>query len=249
MTLANEILGRIDTAQLAQAVGTDQASAEAAAQDAVQLLLGGMHRNVQSPQGESALAGALEDHARQSALFERGDVNLDEVDVNDGSRIVDHVLGTDDVTSLDAAHFGGLQAASGQDAQLLNKVIKYLAPLVLAYIAKQIAANQGSILDKAKNDPQGGGGILGQILGQVLGGGQSAPQTAPAQPAEPAQPAQPTMPVDSNSGDGELRIDVDDEPSTRDAQQRQAPQQRQTPQQGGHGGGILGQILGGMFGR
>lgn len=194
MSLESEILSQIDTEQLARQLGTDPATAEAGAADAIRTLVSGMARNAQDPQGEASLAGALNQHAQSSSLFNTPGLDLDEVDQQDGEKIVTHVLGED------AAQFGGLQAAGGADSGMTAKLLKLLAPIVLAYIAKQITQKSGTgggdILGQAAGGE--GGGILGQILGQVLGGG-STTQTGPT-PEQPEQPQPQSTPEQSGGG-------------------------------------------------
>ncbi|MGD8216364.1 DUF937 domain-containing protein [Aestuariimicrobium sp. Y1814] len=174
MSIESEILSQIDTEQLAQQLGTDAATAEAGAAEAIRALVGGMATNASDPQGERSLASALSQHAQSSTLFNTPGLDLDEVDQEDGAKIVNHVLGSDQ-------QFGGLQAADtvAQSSQM-PKLLKILAPIVLAYIAKQITAKQNEgggtdILGQAAGGE--GGGILGQILGNVLGGGQQSQPT------------------------------------------------------------------------
>ena len=230
MSLEHEILHQIDTTQLAEQLGTDPQTAEQSAAEAIRALVGGMQQNAQSPNGEASLANALSDHAG-SSLFD-GTLDLNQVDQNDGAAIAGHVLGN----PAEVSQFGGFQAAGG-DQQLVNKVIKLLAPIVMAYIAKRITEGQGDVLGRAKEGQ--GGGILSDILGKVLGGG--AAQQQPEPQAQQPQQGDGGFTQQQTSNDGELRMDVPtDEGSTNE--QRNQGQQKQD-------GGILGQILGGIFGR
>lgn len=230
MSLEQEILHQIDTTQLAEQLGTDPQTAEQSAAEAIRALVGGMQQNAQSPNGEASLANALSDHAG-SSLFD-GTLDLNQVDQNDGAAIAGHVLGN----PAEVSQFGGFQAAGG-DQQLVNKVIKLLAPIVMAYIAKRITEGQGDVLGRAKEGQ--GGGILSDILGKVLGGG--AAQQQPEPQAQQPQQGDGGFTQQQTSNDGELRMDVPtDEGSTNE--QRNQGQQKQD-------GGILGQILGGIFGR
>ena len=230
MSLEQEILHQIDTTQLAEQLGTDPQTAEQSAAEAIRALVGGMQQNAQSPNGEASLANALSDHA-SSSLFD-GTLDLNQVDQNDGAAIAGHVLGN----PAEVSQFGGFQAGGG-DQQLVNKVIKLLAPIVMAYIAKRITEGQGDVLGRAKEGQ--GGGILSDILGKVLGGG--AAQQQPEPQAQQPQQNDGGFTQQQTSNDGELRMDVPtDEGSTNE--QRNQGQQKQD-------GGILGQILGGIFGR
>ena len=169
MSIETEILSQINTEQLARQLGTDPATAEAGAVHAIRTLVGGMAQNAQQPQGEAALASALASHAQGSPLFNTPGIDLDEVDQTDGEKIVGHVLGGQgDGGQPQASQLGGLQAA-GLDSGMTSKLLKLLAPIVLAYVAKQITQKEGgNVLGDAAGGA--GGGILGQILGGLFGG-------------------------------------------------------------------------------
>jgi hypothetical protein len=87
-------------------------------------------------------------------------VNLDEVDTGDGDKIVDHVFGSnrDQVVNQLGA------AAGPADSSLLGKLLPMLAPIAMAYVAKQVKERG------ATTAGNGGGGGLVDILGSVLGG-------------------------------------------------------------------------------
>lgn len=186
MSAVQELLNQVPMDQLANELGTDQQTAEQTAQEAIATLMGGLQNNVADPQGEVSLAQALQQHSGGSIaqrLVTGDQISLDQVDVEDGEKIVGHVLGNNEASYA---------AAAGSDNAMLQKALKYLAPLVLAYLAQKITSGQagqgggfGDILGQIlgggagaqqTQEPQQqqgqGGGILGQILGQVLGGGR-----------------------------------------------------------------------------
>ena len=102
-----------------------------------------MSANAADPGGEASLLDALTQHGQE---LDDG-VDLDRLNVDDGGRIVDHVFGDsrDEVMS----RLGGAnqqQAAGGLGGGLIAKLLPMLAPLVMAWLAK----NMGGLL--------GGGG-------------------------------------------------------------------------------------------
>ena len=158
MSATDEILAGIPIQQLAAQLGVDETTAEAATRQAIPALLGGLQANADDPAGAASLAGALGNHS--SALIDGG-VNLDEVDTDDGQKIVGNIFGPN-ATGVAHTLGGNLSQQSG----LIQKLLPILAPIVLSYLAKRLGGGQGLGQDQGG---QGGGG-LGDLLGSMLGG-------------------------------------------------------------------------------
>lgn len=162
----NEILGQLPVDQIAGQLGVDRGEAAQAVELALPALLGGMEANARDEAGASSLVNALGQH--DDGLIDAvasGDRRIDEVDTDDGGKIVSHVFGDqqDQVVSK-------LGAAGGGKDGLIAQLLPILAPIVMSYLAKKVMGG-GS----GGGAPSGGGGgiDLGGILGQVLGGGSS----------------------------------------------------------------------------
>lgn len=155
MSAIDDLLTAIPMDQLAAQLGTDRATAEQAARTALPALLGGMEANAQDPAGAASLEQAIDKH--DSGLVEGG-VDLDQVDRADGEKIVSHVFGANREQVVN--QLGG--AGGSADSSIVAKLLPLLAPIVMAYLAKQ--AGQ-------RSTAPGGGGGLADILGGVLGGG------------------------------------------------------------------------------
>lgn len=159
MSATDEILANIPIAQLAAQLGVDEATAEAATRQAIPTLLGGLQANAQDPAGAASLAGALGDHP--SDLVDGG-VDLDQVDTDDGQKIVGNIFGAN--TGQVAQTLG---ANLGQQSGLIQKLLPILAPIVLAYLSKRLTGSgQGG----------GSGNVLTDLLGSMLGGGAAGGQ-------------------------------------------------------------------------
>ena len=154
MSATDEILANIPIRQLAAQLGVDESTAEASTRQAIPALLGGMHANAADSAGAASLAGALGDHS--SDLVDGG-VNLDQVDTDDGQKIVSNIFGEN---STQVAHTLG--ASVGQQSGLIQKLLPILAPIVLAYLSKRLTGTS-----------QGSGNVLTDLLGSMLGGGAS----------------------------------------------------------------------------
>jgi len=195
MTAVDDILSRIPLADLADRLGVDQATAEEATRQALPALLGGIQANTDDRGGAESFASAVRQH--DNDLVEGG-VNLDDVDENDGDRIVGHVFG--DQRGQVVRQLGTTGGAS-TTSDLMGKLLPILAPIVMAYLAKRLGGGAaaggqsggigdllGSILggmagqqggQQGQQGQQGGlggmlGGPLGDLLGGLLGGGRRA---------------------------------------------------------------------------
>ena len=88
MSEIDEILNQVPMDQVAAALGVDQSEAEAATRTAIPALLGGMQANAADPAGAASLMSAVEQH--DPSVLGSG---LDQIDTQDGERIVQNVFG------------------------------------------------------------------------------------------------------------------------------------------------------------
>lgn len=181
MAAADDILANLPIAELAQRLGTDEATATDAVRMAIPSLLGGMEANAADPDGARSLESAVGQHS--AGLFDGG-VSLDRVDTTDGQAIVNHVFGnnTDQVMQrLGAAPGGG-------SSFVFSKLLPILAPIVMSYLAQRLGGAGG-----AGGAGRSGGAVQGQaanpiqdVLDQMLGGAGSRGRTAPGGGAAPS---------------------------------------------------------------
>ena len=181
MSDIDELLSQIPMSQLAAQLGVDEQTAEQATRNALPALLGGMRANAQDPGGAASLQAAVGQH---DANLVDGQVDLRQVDANDGQKIVGHVFGEqkDQVVN----QLAGVNTAIG--GGLMNKLLPLLAPLVMSWLAKKMSgagANNengpsqgglGDLLGGLLGGGSGGGGLggLGDLLGGLLGGGRKS---------------------------------------------------------------------------
>ena len=184
MSAVDDILSQIPISQLASQLGVDEGTAEQATRQALPALLGGMEANAQDPKGAQSLADALGQH---SPALVQGGVNLDEVDTNDGEKIVGHVFGEQQGEVVN--RLGAVDGGGGQN--LIGKLLPMLAPIVLSYLASRMGGGGGktsrpwpaaawrtssagcwAACSAAAARRAAGGGGIGDILGGLLGGGR-----------------------------------------------------------------------------
>ncbi|MFD4993555.1 DUF937 domain-containing protein [Cellulosimicrobium cellulans] len=159
----DDILSTIPLDQLAGRLGVDEATAQQAVGAALPALLGGLQANAQDPAGAASLGEALTQH--DPSLVEGG-VDLDDVDTADGEKIVRHVFG-----SNEEAVVAQLADSTGTQQGLLSKVLPALAPIALAFLAKQLGGKDAGAGSSPTAQESAGGGGLGDLLGGLLGGG------------------------------------------------------------------------------
>jgi hypothetical protein len=155
----DDLLNSLPIDQLAAKLGIDPQTANQLAGTALPALLEGMGANAQDPQAKEALANAVQQH--DPALLEGG-IDLDQVDTADGEKIVGHVFG--DKTDAVAERVG---LSAGADGGMVKSLLPMLAPVVMAFLAKQMAGGGGQQA-QAGEAP---GGDIGDLLGGLLGGG------------------------------------------------------------------------------
>lgn len=172
MSAVDDIVSQLPMADLADKVGSDPQTTESAVRSVLPALLGGLHANAQDPAAASSLAGALGQH---SPDLVEGGVNLDQVDPEDGSKIVGNIFGgrSEQVAETLGGSLGG-------DTGLVQRLLPILAPIVLSYLSKRLGgqgqASGGGLADVLGGllGAQGGTGGAGGVLGGLLAGTQSS---------------------------------------------------------------------------
>ncbi|GAB4582920.1 DUF937 domain-containing protein [Nocardia sp. IFM 10818] len=158
MTSFDDLLSQVPVAQIADKLGVDQATATTAISAAIPVLLGGLQAKASNPDAATEIEGAI---AKQPDDLLDGGVNIDQVDVAGGGKIVDQTFGAEKNTVMSAL---GNVGGSNITQDLMGKLLPMLAPIVLAYIGKKAMGGGGAA------GTQAGGGGLGDILGSLLGG-------------------------------------------------------------------------------
>jgi hypothetical protein len=155
MSGLEDLLAQIPTSDIASKIGVDEGEVNKAVQLLVPVLVGGLHENAQDPDHASKIESAADSHA---GLLDGG-VNLDHVDEQEGQQAIARIFGGNDADQVASALAGG----GGGNSDLLKQLLPILAPIVLAYVGKQLTGKSGA--------PAGaGGGALNDVLGSILGG-------------------------------------------------------------------------------
>jgi hypothetical protein len=155
MSGLEDLLAQIPTSDIASKIGVDEAEVNQAVQLLVPVLVGGLHENAQDPDHASKIESAADSHA---SLLDGG-VNVDHVDQQEGQQAIARIFGGNDAAQVASALAGG----GGGNSDLLKQLLPILAPIVLAYVGKQLTGKSGA-------PAAAGGGALNDVLGSILGG-------------------------------------------------------------------------------
>ena len=200
-SLIDDLMGQMQGAplgQIAQQLGTDPATASNAIAAALPMIVGALGRNAQQPGGAGDLFNALQrDHAGSGAMDLGGMLGGLLGGGGGGSAgalgglggLLGSVLGGGAPASrqLDAGGilghiFGGAQPraesglgqATGLNSGQSGQLLKILAPIVMAFLAKQVMAKNmdagglGSMLGQEHSRVQSQGGLGGGLMNAVL---------------------------------------------------------------------------------
>lgn len=183
-TLLDTLSSRLDgenLTQISRQLGADEATTSKAISMALPVLLGGLAREAETPQGAQSLNRALEeDHDGSlldnvSALFGAGSMGAADVATPralNGAGILEHVLGRKREPVQQ-----GIGQATGLNTQQVGRLLMMLAPLVMAYLGRRkraegVTANDlGPTLQRERQEVERRAPGLGGILGQIFGGG------------------------------------------------------------------------------
>ena len=167
-TLTDELFAQLEGAplqQISQQLGIGKTQAAGAVSAALPLLVGALGKNASQPQGAEALFGALQkDHAGGGGIGDLLGMVLGGAQSRqtDGAGMLGHILGGQQGRA--EQHLG---EATGLGGDRAGQLMKILAPIVMAYLAKRMFSGNES----------GGGGAMGmaggsptaEILGSILG--------------------------------------------------------------------------------
>lgn len=177
-SLTDEIfsqLSRADVQQIGSQLGTGQAQTAGAIAAALPMILGAMGRNASQADGADALFGALgRDHNSGGGIADILGAVLggQQSRQTDGLGQLGHIFGG----QLPRAE-AGLGQATGLGGDKAQKLLKILAPIVMAYLAKRMfgggatqgsSQDLGSVLGQERQVQQQQGGLGGGLLGAVL---------------------------------------------------------------------------------
>src|ERR1700752_1682578 len=164
----DELIAQIPVQDIASKIGADEGEVNNAIRTLVPALVGGVAENVQADEIDSSELESAVANQGASGLLDGG-VSVEQVDAQQGDQYVARIFGGNDSNAVASALAG--TGAGGGD--LIKKLLPILAPIVLAYIGKQLTKGTAAPAETQAQSAGGGGG-LGDILGSILGGAGGA---------------------------------------------------------------------------
>ena len=140
-------------------------------------LVNGMRRNAGAKEGAASLSKALADHSADDVS--NPGAFLQKADLQDGKKILAHVLGGDKDAVL-----GEISKASGVTKAKTTSILSLAAPLLLSLLGQNNSAGSansggllgllGGLLGGSGSSGSGSGSSGGGLLGGLLGGGSNS---------------------------------------------------------------------------
>lgn len=158
----DDLFAQIPTSDIAGKLGVDESEVNNAVQLLVPVLVGGVHQSAQDPDNASAIESEASSHAARGLL----DTGVGQVDENAGAQAIAKIFGGNDTSQVAAA----LSGSGAGNSDLIQKLLPILAPIVLAYIGKQMTQKGGPAPAEEKASGGALNDVLGGILGQMAGG-------------------------------------------------------------------------------
>ena len=138
--------------QVSGMLGVDDKSAESAIEYVMPMLLQGMQGQMKNEDTKYGFMQALNDHSKQDTRDLRKAVK--EADVDDGAKIVKHLLGAEEEEIAAKA-----KKKSGLDTKTILKIMAILAPILMSKMGQT-----------AKTQSASGSGDMMKVVGGLLDG-------------------------------------------------------------------------------
>ena len=138
----DDLFAEIPVQDIASKIGADEGEVNNAIRTLVPALVGGLAENVQANEIDSTELESAVAQQGTSGLLDGG-VSVDQVDAKQGDQYVARIFGGNDSNAVASALAG--TGAGGGD--LIKKLLPILAPIVLAYIGKQLSQKSAAPAD------------------------------------------------------------------------------------------------------
>jgi len=149
--------GQAAVGQVARQFDLDQRDAQNAIAQLLPALTRGMQRNATQPGGIDALIGALA-KANHQRYVDQPESLGETATIDDGNRILGHVLGSKDVSRNVAAR---ASQETGINSDLLRRMLPVVATLAMGMLSKQAQAGRTATTPQSGNSMQD---LLTQML-------------------------------------------------------------------------------------
>jgi hypothetical protein len=163
LELLNSPAGKQLISGAASQTGADTDQTQNVLMQALPLIMGGMQKNAQTPEGAASLSKALDNPKHRGGgmmdmlggIFGAGPESPETLE-SEGNGILNHVFGSKKSNVENA-----ISQKNGLDSATVGKIIAFAAPIVMGYLSKK----------KHDSNPQTNdvSGLLGSVLGGMSG--------------------------------------------------------------------------------
>ena len=150
----DDLYAQIPVQDIAKRIGADEGEVNNAIRTLVPALVGGLAENVQADQIDSSDLESAVAQQGASGLLDGG-VSVDQVDEKQGDQFVAKIFGGNDSGAVASALAG--KGAGGGD--LIKQLLPILAPIVLAYIGKQLTKGSAPAETGKRRPPAAGDSV------------------------------------------------------------------------------------------
>ena len=155
-SILNTIMGSDSVSSLSNLTGTSEKDVSGVLSSVLPLFMNGAQGQATNAETAQSFANALASHGKDD--FSDLSSFLGNVDMDDGAKIVEHLLGKDGA----ATAANNISAQSGVSAGNISSILSATAPLLMSMMGKQATAEA----DAAPDDVD-----LNSLVGSLFGGG------------------------------------------------------------------------------
>ena len=161
-SIINTLTGSDSVSQLSNISGTSEQDVSSILSSVIPQLLNGAQEQATNEDTATSFANALTSHGQQNtndlSAFFGG------IDLEDGQKIVDHLLGSDNAVATAET----LSTESGVASSSITSIISATAPLLMSLLGQQATSETQTQAQEADAE---GGFDLSSIVGSLFGGG------------------------------------------------------------------------------
>lgn len=166
-SMLGEILQGDTKDKLSQKTGLNQDQLMQVINLGLPMILGGMAKNTTTEKGAESLNNALAKDHTSSDVLSNSEAAVTNDKLLEGGKILGHIFGSDQ-----SAVGSAVSKKTGIDTQKIIQVLAFLAPLIMAYLAKKKVSDgldQGGLSDILTKQTSSDGTSLIEIVGNVIG--------------------------------------------------------------------------------
>ena len=148
------LIDMIPIGDIAKKLGINEKEAKSAVKAALPTIVAGLTANAGNAEGAAKLEKTLAKHTGKST-------KIDDIDEEDGKKIVNHVFGSKKEAVEEAA-----AAKSDVTKDIIAKILPIVAPIVLAWLAQKFLGGDSAKTEtKSEAEEESSSGGIGDILG------------------------------------------------------------------------------------